>query len=180
MELTKHEIEIAERCLAKRERQLAQWPLRRWLILAIFSVFALLGYRNVSDGMRSIGDDKATDLAVSRALGEDPPPGQEQRWAVGAMMKIGKIHDLRYEVVTCSLIQVVVGSMTFLSGVIMVCLTILRWNIGERDALICKLLRAKLEELKQAAAPESRPPSLPPAALESSDSRQTISSGGGG
>ena len=68
MELTKSETEIAERWISKRERQLAQWPHRRWLILAIFSLIALLGYRDVSDGMRSIGDDKATDLQVSRPV----------------------------------------------------------------------------------------------------------------
>ena len=46
MQLTKSEIEIADRYISKRERQLAQWPLRRWLMLVIFSVFALVGYRN--------------------------------------------------------------------------------------------------------------------------------------
>ncbi len=40
MELTKSEIEVADRYLSKRERQLAQWPHRRWLIVAIFSVEA--------------------------------------------------------------------------------------------------------------------------------------------
>src|SRR5258706_11956554 len=54
MELTKSEIEVADRYLSKRERQLAQWPHRRWLIVAIFSVFTLLGYRSVNEGMRSI------------------------------------------------------------------------------------------------------------------------------
>lgn len=166
MELTKHEIEIAERCISKRERQLAQWPLRRWLILAIFSFFAVLGYRSVSDGTRSIHEDTATDLAVDRALGDGPPPGEERRWVIGAMMKMGKLLELRHQVVTYSLIQVAVGYVTLLSGVIMVGLTILRWNISERDALICKLLRMKLQELAQNAAPGSRPPPLPPAAVE--------------
>jgi len=78
MELTKREIEIADRCISKRERQLAQWPLRRWLILVIFSVSMLFGYINVSDGMRSIDDDRATDLQVDRSLGEGPPPGLEK------------------------------------------------------------------------------------------------------
>jgi len=80
MELTKNEIEIADRCISKRERQVAQWPHRRWLILAIVLVFAFIGYRTVSDGVRSIQDDKATDSQVSRAFGDTPPPGQEHRW----------------------------------------------------------------------------------------------------
>ncbi|MDB6123187.1 MAG: hypothetical protein JWQ71_2180 [Pedosphaera sp.] len=182
MELTKSEIEIADRYISKRERQLAQWPHRRWLILVIFSVGMLLGYRNHSDGMRSINDDKATDLEVSRALGDGPPPGLERRWAVGAMLKISKILELRHQVVTYSLMQVDVGVMQFLAGAIMVCLAILRWNTGERDALICKLLRGKLQELEQDAAPNSRPPSQLPASpeVQSSDSRRTTSSGGCG
>ena len=156
MELTKSEIEIADRYLSKRERQLAQWPRRRWLMLVIFSVFALIGYRNVSVGERSIQDDKATDLQVSQALEEAPPPGLEHRWAVGSMMKISKILELRHQVVSYALMQVAFGYVQLLSGAIMVCLTILRWNAGERDALICKLLRGKLQELEQDAARNSR------------------------
>jgi hypothetical protein len=169
MELTKQEIEIADRYISKRERQLAQWPLKRWLILAIFSVFMVIGYRNVSDGTQSIREDETTDLAVDRALGDGPPPGEERRWVIGAMMKMGKLLELRHQVVTYSLIQIAVGFMTLLSGVIMVCLTLLRWNIGERDALICKLLRAKLQELEQTASPSNSQPPLSPASLESSE-----------
>jgi len=156
MELTKNEIEIADRCISKRERQVAQWPHRRWLILAIVLVFAFIGYRTVSDGVRSIQDDKATDSQVSRAFGDTPPPGQEHRWAVGTMIKIGKILELRHQLVSYALMEVVLGSMQILSSVIIVCLTILRWNTGERDALICKLLRGKLQELEQNAARNSR------------------------
>src|SRR5437868_6804493 len=105
MKLTKSEIEIADRYISKRERQLAQWPRRRWLMLAIFSVLALLGYRTVRDGDRSIQDDKATDLQVSQALEKAPPPGLEHRWAVGSMMKISKILELRHQVVTHALMQ---------------------------------------------------------------------------
>jgi len=152
MELTKNELEIADRCLAKRERQVARWPQRRWLIIAIFSALALIGYLIQSDGMRDIRDDQATDLQVSRAFGETPPPGLENRWAVGTMIKIGKILDLRHQVVSYALMQVVLGSIQILAGAIMVCLVILRWNTAERDALICKLLRGKLQELEQDAA----------------------------
>lgn len=152
MELTKKDIEIADRYITKRERQLAQWPQRRWLILAIFLAFALLGYRSVNDGMRTIEDDKTTDEEVRRELGEGPPAGLEQRWVMGAMLKIGKIHELRYQVITHSLIQVALGYVEVIAGAIMVCLTILHWNRGERDALICKLLRGKLQELEQDAA----------------------------
>ena len=149
MKLTKSEIEIADRYISKRERQLAQWPLRRWLMLVIFSVFALVGYRNVSVGERDIQDDKATDMQVSQALEKDPPPGLEHRWAVGSMLKVSKILELRHQVVSYALMQVAWGTVWLLSGVIMVVLTILRWNTGERDALICKLLRGKLQELQQ-------------------------------
>jgi len=109
----------------------------------------LVGYRIMNDGMRSIQDDKAIDLQASLAIGGDPPPGQEQRWVIGSMMKIAKVLESRYQVVIYSLIQVAVGCLPFFSGLIMVSLTILRWNTGERDALICKLLRGKLQELQQ-------------------------------
>ena len=182
MELTKSDIEIANRWISKRERQLAQWPLRRWLILAIFSVVALLGYRSASDGMRSIDDDKATDIQVSLAIGGDPPPGLEQRWVVGSMMKIGKVLESRYQVVTYALMQAALGYIEILLGAIMVCLTVLRWNTGERDALICKILRWKLQELEQDAAPNSRPAPQSPASPEvpSSDTERTPPSGGCG
>src|ERR1051326_7878945 len=182
MELTKSEIEIADRYISKRERQLAQWPLRRWLMLVIFSVFALVGYRSVSVGERSIQDDKATDLQVSQALEKAPPPGLEHRWAVGSMMKISKILELRHQVVSYALMQIALGYIQLLSGAIMVCLTMLRWKTAERDALICKLLRANLRHLEQDAAPNSRPPSQLPATpeVQASDSRRMTSSGGGG
>lgn len=149
MELTKREIEVADRYISKRERQLAQWPRSRWLILVVYSVFMLVGYRIVSDGMRSIQEDKAIDLQASLAIGGYPSPDQEQRWVVGSMMKIAKVLESRYQVVIYSLIQVGVGCLPFFSGFTMVSLTILRWNTGERDALICKLLRGKLQELQQ-------------------------------
>ena len=149
MELTKNEIEIADRWISKRERQLAQWPHRRWLLLVIFSAFTIFGYRTVNDGMRSIDEDKAIDLQVSLAIGGDPPPGQEQRWVIGSMMKIAKVLESRYQVVAYALLQVGLGYMEILLGVALLCLTFLRWKTGERDALICKLLRGKLQELEK-------------------------------
>lgn len=149
MELTKNELRIADRYLSKRERQVAQWPLRRWLLVAIFSVVALLGYRTMNDGERSIQDDKAMDMQVRQALEKDPPPGQEHLWAVGCMMKMSKILELRHQEVTSALIEVALGYAQLISGAIMACLVILRWNRSERDALICKLLRGKLQELEQ-------------------------------
>jgi hypothetical protein len=160
MKLTKSEIEIADRYISKRERQLAQWPRRRWLLLVIYLLLALLGYGILSHGDRSIRDDKAMDMQVSQALEKDPPPGLEHRWAVGCMMKISKILEARHQVVTASLIEVVIGFMWLISGVSMVCLIILRWNRGERDALICKLLRGKLQELEPGAAPNGGPATL--------------------
>jgi hypothetical protein len=100
------------------------------------------------------------DMQVSQALEKDPPPGLEHRWAVGCMMKISKILEARHQVVTASLIEVVIGFMWLISGVSMVCLIILRWNRGERDALICKLLRGKLQELEPGAAPNGGPATL--------------------
>ena len=158
MKLTKSEIEIAERCISKREKQLAQWPRKRWLILAIFSAFILLGYYVMKDGMRSINDDKATESDVSRALGEGPPAGLEYQWAVGTMMKISKILEARHQIVSVSLMEMAIGSVQFVGGVAVICFTIRRWNIGERDALICKLLRWKLNDFEQDTAPISRPP----------------------
>jgi hypothetical protein len=182
MELTKSEIAIADRYLSKRETQLAQWPHKRWLILAIFSVFALLGYRSVRDGMRSIDDDKSMDPYVSAAIGTAPPAGLEQRWAVGTQLKVAKLIEVRQQEVAYALMEVAVGYLEILSAAVMVCLVILRWNTRERDALICKLLRAKLQELEQGAAPNNRPPSQSPASPEyqSSDPPRTTSSGGCG
>jgi hypothetical protein len=149
MELTKSEIEIADRWISKREKQLAQWPHRRWLIVAIFSVFTLLGYRSVNEGMGSIDDDKTAYSYVNSAIGEAPPPGLEQRWSVGTMLKIGKILELRQQIVAHALMQVALGYIEILSGVSMVCIVILRSRTRKRDALICKLLRGKLQEVEQ-------------------------------
>ena len=148
MELTKNEIEIAERWISKRERQVAQWPYRRWLILAIFAVFALLGIKMVSDGMGSIQEEKDTDFALSRAVGDSPSRGQEQIWTAGTMMKISKILEARQNVVAYALLEVALGYLEILSGLIMVCLVLLRWNTAPRDLLICKVLRGKLQELE--------------------------------
>src|SRR6266568_1620566 len=175
MELTKSEIEIAERCISKRERQLAQWPRRRWLILAIFAVFALLGYRTASDGMRSIHDEKTIDSYVSATIGAAPPRGLEQRWSVGTMLKIAKLLESRQQEVAYGVLEVALGYLEILLAATMVCLVILRSKTRERDALICKLLRGKLQELEQDAPPSSRPPSQSPASpeLQYSDTQRT-------
>jgi hypothetical protein len=180
MELTKSEIEIADRYISKRERQLAQWPLRRWLILATFAVFALLGYRTASDGMLGIHDEKTVDSYVNSAIGAAPPPGLEQRWAVGTQLKVAKLLESRQQEVAYSVLEVGLGYLEILLAVTMVCLVILRTKTVERDALISKLLRGKLQELQQGAAPSSRPPSQSPASPEvhSSDSPRTTPSGG--
>ena len=158
MELTKSEIAIADRCLSKRERQLAQWPQRRWLILTVFSAMILFGHLAVSDGMRSIEDDRATDWQVDHAVRDEPPPGLERRWVVGSMLKISKILETRYQVVTYAMMEVAIGYLQVLAGAIMVSVTIVRWKTDEKDVLICKLLRRQLQEFEPAAARNDGPP----------------------
>ena len=153
MELTKSEREIADRWISKRERQLAQWRHRRWVILAIFVVFALLGYRTASDGMRSIRDEKTIDSFVSATIGAAPPPGLEQRWAVGTQLKIAKLLESRQQEVAYSVLEVGLGYLEILSAATMLCLVILRSRTVERDTLICKLLREKLQEPEQHPVP---------------------------
>jgi len=168
MELTKNELQIADRYLSKREKQIAQWPQKRWILLLIFSAITFVGYHTQREGTRSISEDRAMDMELSRSLGGDPPPpGEEHRWLVGSMLKVSKVLELRHQVVTTSLIQSGIGFVQLFMGLIMVTLIILRWNTAERDALICKLLRAQLTEFQQASAPNtqttSRPPPLPEA-----------------
>jgi hypothetical protein len=155
MELTKDEIELAERHIAKRERELARWPRRRWRLLVIYSVMMLVGCLIVNDGRRSIDEDQSTEAEVSRALGRGPIPGMEDRWVVGAMIKVGVLLEARHQVVTLSLMQMAAGLMPLLGGVSMIGIILVRWNDGARDALICKLLRMKLRELEQGAAAKS-------------------------
>lgn len=154
MELTKSEQEIAERHITKRERELAQWPRRRWVLLVVYSVAVLIGCLIVNEGRRTIYEDQSMEAEMRRALGKGPPPGLEERWAVGSMMKITSILEVRHQLVTLSLLQMAAGFLPFISGLTMVTIVVLRWNGGERDALICKLLRAKLRELEQDTAPK--------------------------
>jgi len=156
MDLTQNEIAIAERHLSKRERQLAQWPRARWLILAAFAVFAFVGYRTASDGMGSLRDEKTIDSFVSATIAAGPPPGLEQPWAVGTQLKIAKLLESRQQEVAYSILEVGLGYLEILSAATMACLVILRSKTMERDALICKLLREKLQQLKQ-DAPPNRP-----------------------
>lgn len=156
MELTKSEMEIAERHIAKRERELAQWPRKRWLLLVVYSMAMLIGFLIVNAGRRSIYEDQNMEAEFRRALGkEGPPPGMEERWLMGSILKIGNVMEVRHQVVTLSLLQMAVGCLPFFSGLTMVTIVILRWNGSERDALICKLLRAKLRELEAGTAPKS-------------------------
>lgn len=152
MELTKSEMEIADRHIAKRERELAQWPRKRWVLLVVYSVVMFIGCLIVNDGRRSIYEDLSMEAEMRRALGKGPPPGLEERWTLGAMMKITTILEARHQIVTLSLLQMAAGFLPFISGLTMVTIVLLRWNGGERDALICKLLRAKLRKLEQDAA----------------------------
>ena len=101
---------------------------------------------------------------------------------MGAVRKTAKVLELRYQVVTYALMQVAIGYVMFLGGACMVALTIVRWNTGERDALICKLLRTKLQELEPTLHPTAARPlsrqHVPE--VRSSDSLRTPSSGGCG
>jgi hypothetical protein len=132
--------------------------------------------------MRDVHDEKTIDFYVNSTIGAAPPPGLEQRWSVGTMLKVAKLLEDRQQVAAYALMEAAMGYVEILLAAVMVCLVILRWKTRERDALICKLLRMKLQELEQDAAPNSRPPSQSPASPEtqSSDSRRTTSSGGCG
>ena len=99
--------------------------------------------------MRSIHDEKTINSEVSATIGAAPPPGLEQRWAVGTQLKIAKLLELRQQEVAYAVLEVALGYLEILSAVTMVCLVVLRSKTVERDALICKLLRVKLQELEQ-------------------------------
>src|SRR4051812_17196652 len=116
--------------------------------------------------MGSIDDDKTAYSYASAAIGEAPPPGLEQRWAVRTMLKVAKLLEVRQQEVAYALMEVAVGYLEILSAAVMVCLVILRSNTRERDALICKLLGAKLQELQPDPLPSSRPHSQSPASPE--------------
>lgn len=70
---------------------------------------------------------------ASNTIGATPPPGLKQRWAVGTMLKIARLLELRQQVVAYSLMEVAVGFILILGGVSMGCLIIMRWNTGERE-----------------------------------------------
>lgn len=111
--------------------------------------------------MRSIDDDKTMDSYVSATIGATPPPGLEQRWAVGTMLKIAKLLESRQQEVAYALLEVALGYLELLSAAVMVCIVVLRSRTRERDALICKLLREKLQELAPATGTNSGQSSIP-------------------
>ncbi|MEY4386644.1 MAG: hypothetical protein RLY20_1927 [Verrucomicrobiota bacterium] len=154
MELTPHDLEIAERHIAKREKELAEWPRKRWRLLIIYSLLMLVGVRLVLDGLSTLIHDDAVEVDVKRVLSKGPTPGLQERWVMGAMIKVSTILEARHEIAILSLGQIIAGLMPFTACGSMVGIILLRWKDGERDALICKLLRMKLRELEQGGAPK--------------------------
>ena len=85
---------------------------------------------------------------ISKIIESDEKPTLEEAhlWAVGSMLKVAKVLELRQKMLVLIYLEATSGFLIGVSSICLLGIIIMRWNKDERDALICKVLRAKWED----------------------------------
>jgi hypothetical protein len=146
MKLTEKETVLVERLLNCYEKKTASWARKRWVLLGLAIIGICASAYVAISAFADLRSQASYDIV--EVIESDKSLTQENAhlWAVGMMVKIAKIFELRQEMLVLIYLEATSG---FLIGVFSICLLVIiirRWNMDERDALICKVLRAKWQD----------------------------------
>lgn len=146
MELTEKEIVLAENLLSRYEKRTASWPRRRWVWLAIAIAGICIGAYWSLESWFALNSEASYE--ISRIIGSDEKPTLEEAhlWAVGSMLKVAKLLELRHQMLVFIYLEATSGFLIGVFSIGLLGIIIRRWNMDERDALICKVLRAKWQD----------------------------------
>jgi len=150
MRLTKKEIALAENLLSRYEKRTASWPRKRWVLLAMTIAGIFIGAYWFLDSWNAISGEASYEITNIIKSDEEPTPEEAHLWAVGSMLKVAKILELRHQMLIFVYLEATISSLLIFFCICTLGIIIQRWNINERDALICKILRAKWQDEIQA------------------------------
>lgn len=143
MELTQKELEVANKVLKEIERKATSWPRMRWFNLIFFTFMTVSGLFYFRCGFDTIANNTQIKLEPIKEL---PSQQEEHLWAVGSMIKIAKILELRQKSLNLALLESGGGLFMISLGLAIIIITIMRWNNADRDSLLYKILSYKLKE----------------------------------
>lgn len=146
MRFSEKEIALAEALLRRYEKRAASGPRRRcvWMMIAIAGICC--GSYGFVESLAVVRCEASYDITKVIKSGEEPTYEEAHLWAVGSMLKIAKILELRQKMLFFAYLDANVSLLVGLSSACLLGIIIQRWNIYERDVLICKILRAKWQE----------------------------------
>jgi hypothetical protein len=142
--LSPKEKSVAERHLAKFERHAHNWNRSRWLLLALGILCLVGGSCEVflnwpgTDGLESF-----VERLDSIEIPSEVPPDY---WFVGELRRTARFMELQYEMGASQLMMFVIGILFLFGGIVHISILLCRWNNGDRDAVLAKILRAKWNE----------------------------------
>ncbi|MHC4547048.1 MAG: hypothetical protein ACYTDW_19715 [Planctomycetota bacterium] len=143
MQLTEKEIVLAENLLGRYEKRTASWPRRRWVWLAIAIAGICVGAYCFLESWIAISGEASYEITRVIKSDEEPTPEEAHLWAVGSILKVAKILELRQKMLLFAYLEATIGLLMGLPSACFLGIIIHRWNIDERDALISKALWAK-------------------------------------
>jgi hypothetical protein len=143
--LSPKEKSVAEQHLAKFERHVRNWNRSRWLFLGLGILCLVAGSCEVflnwpgTDGLQSF-----VERLDSIEMPSEVPPDY---WFVGELRRTARFVELQYEMLSQQMMMFVIGILLFSGGVVHVSILLCRWNNGDRDAVLAKILRVKWNKL---------------------------------
>ncbi len=146
MQLTEKEIVLAEELLNRYEKKTASWPRNRWVCVSIAIAGIFVGSYWFIESLTAINSESSYEVTEIIKSGQEPTSEEAHLWAVGTMLKAAKILELRQKMLFFVYLDATTGLLTGLFSAAYLCIIILRWNNDKRDAIICKILRAKWQE----------------------------------
>jgi hypothetical protein len=146
MRLTEKEIVLAENLLSRYEKRTASWPRRRWVLLVIAIAGICIGAYWFLECWIAINSEASYDITKIIKSGEKPTSEEAHLWAVGSMLKVAKILEIKQQMLIFIYLEATSSVMIMVSCACFLAIIIQRWNIDERDTLICKILRAKWQD----------------------------------
>ena len=146
MQLTEKEIVLAENLLSRYEKRTASWGRKRWVLLGLAIIGVCAGAYVAISALADLRRQASYDIVEVIESDKSLTPENVHLWAVGMMVKIAKIFELRQEMLFFMSLDAFTAIATLIICAFFIGIIINRWNDDKRDTIICKILRAKWED----------------------------------
>ena len=146
MRFTEEETILIERLLSCYEKKTASWNHKRWVVLALAIIGVCAGAYVVIGAFVDLSGQASYDMVKTVESDKSLTPENAHLWAAGTMVKIAKISELRQGILFYTTVDAFAGIACLFICAFFSCIIINRWNNDKRDAIICKILRAKWQD----------------------------------